>query len=95
MIQYEAELKAENIDMAWSLNRGRICAVTCNEQPKTVGTAQDFRRTLDDKFACTITADEDRWVAYQKAALDGATLFAGDYPVIGPYVEECRHGEDV
>lgn len=87
MIVYDAVLKVENVNTAWALHRGRIAAVTFNENHRHIGQAMDFRRTLDGKFICTIHADEKSWIEFQKASLDGATLFAGDMPVVGPYGE--------
>lgn len=93
MISYVAKLKTayETPEQALARMRRRICAVTLesNEHHNTqIGQAREFRLTPKGDLACIVEADEDRWALYQQASLDdGANLFVGDLPIVGPAEE--------
>lgn len=91
---YDAILKTAYCDAptALALIRRRICAVTIDGGGQ-IGQARDFRLSRDGRLLCTIDCDDNGWADFQKASLDGATLFVQDYPVVGPV--EARHGQDV
>lgn len=90
---YDVRLKVDDVDFAWAHSRGRICAVTMDPRIQ-VGEAYDFRR-MHDGFVCTVACDESQWPKFQQASQEGCTLFAGEYPIIGPYVKEPDHGQNV
>lgn len=87
MIKYLAELKTsyETPAQAYARLAKRISAVTMGNQQ--IGQAHGFRLTPGGKLAVLIEADEERWELFQTASQDGAALFVGDLPVVGPAKE--------